>query len=107
MGDLWNRSWRERGEDLLRDPAAVGISGLVVDRAQLLRALPCDLDFEVSVIRGERGLGAGLLLVGDVFLPGAQKVPDPIRRIISVATVAVDVLLDPALEPRRLQPCSA
>ena len=61
-------------------------------------AVPGDLDFDVTVVGGERGLQAYLLPVGEVFLPGAQQVADPIQRIVSAAAVAVDVLLDPAAD---------
>ena len=74
------------------------MTGLVVDRAELLGAVPGDLDFDVAVVGCERGLQACLLPVGEVFLPGAQQVADPIQRIVSSAAVAVDVLLDPAAD---------
>ena len=49
-GDLWDRARRERGEDLLCDPAAVGGTRLVVDRAQLVGVVAGDLDCDVAVI---------------------------------------------------------
>ena len=60
--------------------------------------MPGDLDFDVAVVGGERRLEASLLPVGEVFLPGAQDVADPVERIISSAAVAVDLLLDPSAD---------
>jgi hypothetical protein len=39
-----------------------------------------------------------VLAVGQVLLAGAQDVPDPVQRVALAATVAVDVLLDPAAD---------
>ncbi len=72
------------------------MAGLVVDGAELLGAVPGELDFDVPVIGGERRLEAGPLPVGEVLLPGAQDIADPVERIVSAAAVAVDVLLNPA-----------
>ena len=58
--------------------------------------MPGEFDFDVPVIGCERRLEAGLLPVGEVLLPGAQDVADPVERIVSAAAVAVDVLLNPA-----------
>jgi len=44
----------------------------VIDRAELLGAVPGDLDFDVSVVDGECGLQAGLLPVGEMLFPGTQ-----------------------------------
>ena len=62
---------------------------LVIDRAELLGAVPGDLDFDVLVVGGECGLQAGLLRVGEMLLPGMQQVADLLQRIISAAVVVV------------------
>lgn len=42
----------------------------MIDRTQVLGAVPGDLDFDVPVIGGERRVEPGLLPVGEVLLPG-------------------------------------
>ena len=61
-------------------------------------AVPGEFGFDVSFVGGERRLEAGRLPVGEVFLPGAQQVADPVERVVFAASVAVDVLLDPAAD---------
>ena len=97
-GDLGDRAAGERGEDLLGDPPPVCVTGLVIDRAQLLRALPGDLDRHVALVGGEPQLQARALPVGQVFGAGAQDVADPIERVGLAAAVAVDLLLDTAAD---------
>ena len=71
---------------------------LVIDRAQLLRAAPGDLDLDVAVVGGECRLQPGLLPVGEMLLTGSQQVADPVERIVSAAAVAVDLLLYPSAD---------
>ena len=77
-GDLGDRAGREGSEDFLGDLFTVGVSGLVVERAQLLGAVPGDLDLDVSFIGSECRLKAGLLSIGEVFLASAEHVTDAI-----------------------------
>jgi hypothetical protein len=97
-GDLGDRAGGERGEDLLRDPAPVGVAGLVIDRSQLLGAAVGDLDLDVTLVGDEGCFQAGPLPVGEVLDAGAQDVADPVERVGLAAAVAVDVLLDPATD---------
>ncbi len=46
--------------------------------AELLRGLPGDVDLDVFLALGERGIEPGLLPVGESFLPGAEDVADPV-----------------------------
>ncbi|GAA3867354.1 hypothetical protein GCM10022275_16320 [Tessaracoccus defluvii] len=71
---------------------------LVIDRSELLSAVPGDLDFNVTLISGERRGKTGVLPLGEVFTAGAQNVADPVQRVVLASSVAVDVLLDPAAD---------
>lgn len=67
----------------------------MVDRADLLGAVPGDLDGDVVLVGGECGVQAGSLPGGEVFGTGAQYVPDPVQRVSGTTPVTVDVLVDP------------
>ena len=95
-GDLGDGAGGEGVEDLGGDCPARCWCGLVVDRADLLGALPGDLDGDVVVVGSEGGVEAGALPVGEILGAGAQDVPDPVQRVTGAAAVAVDLLLDPA-----------
>lgn len=56
------------------------------------------MELDVAFVGGPRTREPGLLPVCEVFLAGAQDVPDPIERIVLAATVAVDLLLHPATD---------
>lgn len=60
------------------------------------RALLGDLRFEVGLVGAGRGFEAGSLPVGEVLLPRAKDVADPIQRITSISAVSEGVFLDPA-----------
>ncbi len=66
--------------------------------AELLRGLPGDVDLDVFLALGERGIEPGLLPVGESFLPGAEDVADPVERITSASAVPEGVLLDAAAD---------
>ena len=97
-GDLGDRAARERGEDLLGDLAAGGQVGMPVRVAQLLRALPGDLDLDVLLTMRERVVKARLLPVGEVLPPGAEDVADAVERVALAAAVAQGVALDAAAD---------
>jgi hypothetical protein len=97
-GDLGDGAGAERGDDLLGDRAPGVVGVLVVAGADLLGALPGDLNLEVFLPSGERGLEPGALPVGEVLFPSAQDVPDPVERVAPAAAVAGGVLLHPASE---------
>lgn len=50
----------------------------------------------MGLVGAERGLEAGSLPVGEVLLPRAKDVADPIQRITSISAVSEGVVLDPA-----------
>ncbi len=79
--DLGDRAGRERGQDLLGDLLAFGEVVGLVGRAELLRALPGDVDFVVLLVGFDGRLETGLLLVGEPFGAAAQHVLDPVERI--------------------------
>lgn len=66
--------------------------------ADLLGEQPGHFEFDVAFARGPRIREAAALPAGEVSSSGAQDVPEPIERVILVATVAADLLLDPATE---------
>lgn len=78
-GDFGDGAGVEGRDDAFGDGASVGEPGLVVGRAQLLGALVGDLDFDVFVASCQRGLEAGALALGEVFLTGAQDVTDRVK----------------------------
>lgn len=78
-GDFGDGAGVEGRDDAFGDGASVGEPGLVVGRAQLLGALVGDLDLDVFVASCQRGLEAGALALGEVFLTGAQDVTDRVK----------------------------
>ena len=63
--------------------------------AQLLGALPCEVDLVVVFVGEDRGLESGVLPVGEAFRVGVQDRADPVERVVCAAAVAVDGLLHP------------
>ncbi len=96
-GDLGDRAGGKRREDLGGGGLGLWVAWLV-DRAQVLRALPSDFDLDVAFVGGEHVLEAGSLPVGEAFLGGAQDVADSVERVVFAAAVAVDLLLDSAAD---------
>jgi len=92
--DLGDRAGRERGEDLLGDPATLGRGLGVVGGAELLGALPGHVDLVVTLVGGDRSLQPGALSVGELLDAAAQDHPDPVQRVALAAAMAVDLLLD-------------
>ena len=72
---------------------AFGHARRVVCGAQLLGALPCEVDLVVVFVGEDRGLESGVLPVGEAFRVGAQDRADPVERVVCAAAVAVDGLL--------------
>jgi hypothetical protein len=77
----------EAVEYLDRNLAALGRGG-VVDGAQLLIALPGDVDFIAWVTGVEAAADLGLLPVGEVFCAVAEEPPDLIERVVFVAAAS-------------------
>lgn len=71
---------------------------MVVDRAQLLGALPGDVDLVVAGVGLDGGGDPGALPVGEPFLPGAQDRADPAERVTAAAAVPGGGLVDPAAD---------
>jgi hypothetical protein len=65
-------------------------------RPQLLVAAPGDGDLEVRVAGLEPGFDSGDLAGGQLVGAGAQRVADPIQRVVFAAAVTELFLLDPA-----------
>jgi hypothetical protein len=97
----------ERGDDPFGDPAALGLVRVLVGRAELLGALPGQVQSLVPLVGGQRPLDPAALLVGWGYLPlagavlrtGAQDCLDPVQRVALAAAVAGGRLLHPAAEP--------
>jgi hypothetical protein len=92
--DLGDRAGRERGEDLLGGPAAVGEVLGLVGRAELLGALPGDVDLVVTLVGCDGLVEPGALSVGEFLDATAQDGADPVQRVALAAPVAVDLLLN-------------
>jgi hypothetical protein len=75
-GNFWDRTGVEAVQDLDRDLAAVRRCG-VVDGAQLLVALPGDVDFVGRIAGVKAGGDLGLLTLGEMFDTVAEE-----RRIL-------------------------
>jgi hypothetical protein len=75
-GDLGDRTGRQARRDGLGEASSGGVAGLVEAGADLLGAVVGDLDLDVFLAGGERGAQPGLLAFGEVFLAGAEDVPD-------------------------------
>ena len=97
-GDLTDRAGGERVQYLFGDLAAGRVRGLVVHGSDLLRALPREFNLDVRLVRGERRGETCALPVGQVLLPGAQDVPDPVQRVVLASAVPVELLLNPAAD---------
>ena len=95
-GDLGDRAGGERLEHLRGDGAALGEVGGGERRPQLLVAAPGDGDLEVRVAGLEPGFDSVDLAGGQLVGAGAQRVADPIQRVMFAAAVAELFLLDPA-----------
>jgi hypothetical protein len=85
----------EAVQHLDRDLASLGWRG-VVDGAQLLVALPGDVDFAAWVAGVEAAADLGLLPFGEVFDAVAEQAADLVQRVVFVAAAAEGVLLHPA-----------
>jgi len=72
------------------------VAGLVVAGAQLLPAVPGDLDSEVAFVGCPGALEPDALPIGEVFLACSQQVADPVERVALAAPVAMDLLLHAA-----------
>jgi hypothetical protein len=70
----------------------------VVDRAELLVALPGQVDLTVWVAGVQAGDYLGLLLVGEVLHAVAEQAADLVERVVFVAPVAHRVLLHPTAD---------
>ena len=70
----------------------------MVDRAELLVALPGQVDLCVRVAGVEAVADLGLLLVGQVFGSVAEQPADLVERVVLVAAPAEGVLLDAAAD---------
>jgi hypothetical protein len=66
----------------------------MVDGAELLVALPGQVDFSVRVARVEAGGDLGLLALGGVVHAVAEEPSDLVERVVLVTAVAQGVLLD-------------
>src|SRR5829696_1771137 len=95
-GDLGDRAGGERGEHLLSDRLALDQVRGRERRAQLLVAAPRHGDLVVGVAGLETGLDPLDLAGGQLVRASAQRVADPVERIILAAAVAELVLLHPA-----------
>jgi hypothetical protein len=94
-GDLGDRTGGEAGDHLLRDLAAA-ICGRVVDRAELLVALPSQVDLPAGVDFLQAAGELGLLLLGEVLYAVAKQAADLVERVVLVAAMTKRVLLDAA-----------
>ena len=96
---LGDRARGEAGDDLLRGPSTFGGGG-VVDGAELLVALPGQVDFAVWVAGLQTPGEFALLAFGEVLDSMTQDPANLVERIILVASVAEGVLLNPAADRR-------
>jgi hypothetical protein len=94
---LRDRTRREAGNHLLSDPATLAGAG-VVDGAELLVALPGQVDFAVGVAGIQTPGELGLLAFGQMLHTVAEQATDLVERIVLVASVAEGVLLDTAAD---------
>lgn len=92
-----NRTGRERRDYLVDQFPALLRSG-VIDRPELLVALPGERDFVARVANSEFGIEPCRLFLGEVFGSDLQGPADPGERIALAAAVAQSVLLDPAAD---------
>jgi hypothetical protein len=68
----------------------------VVSVAQLPGRLSGDVDFDVFVSNGERGVEPVLLLLGEAFASATEDVADPLERVPAPTGMPEAVLLHPA-----------
>jgi len=95
-GDFGDRAAGEVSRTLDRDPSTRGVAGLVIDRAELLGAVLGDFGLDVAFVGDGCGVELVALPVGEALLTGAEEVPDPVERVGLAATVALDLMLEPA-----------
>src|SRR5215218_9794857 len=86
-GNLGDRAAGEAVEYFGGDLAAVGGGG-VVDRAELLVALPGQVDLSVRVAGVQAGGDLGLLTLGEVFDAVAEQPRDLVERVFFMTTSA-------------------
>lgn len=72
LGNLGDGAGRERRDDFLGESAAGGQGGRVVDGPDLLKAVPSQSDFVVTLVDLKGAADAGELAVGGLFRPGVQ-----------------------------------
>lgn len=96
-GDLRNRAGREQVEDLGDEPASLHGAG-VVDRAELLVAVPGQGDLAVRVPGRQLRVQPADLLLGQVLHSDLLGSPDPLARVAFASAVAHDVLLHAAAD---------
>src|SRR5215213_2451381 len=83
---LGDRAAGEAVQHLVADRAALPGAG-VVDRAELLVALPGEVDLSVRVAGVQAGGDLDLLLVGEVHHAVAEQAADLVERVLFVAAV--------------------
>ena len=94
---LGDRTGRKAGDHLLCGTATLAGAG-VVDGAELLVALPGQVNFAVGVAGIQTPGELGLLAFGQVLHTVAEQATDLVERIVLVASVAEGVLLDAAAD---------
>ena len=77
----------------MRRPSEVRVA---VRGAELLRALPRNVDLLMGDVCGDGLFEPGALAVGELLLATAQDHADPVKRIVAATAVTGDVLLDTA-----------
>ena len=91
MGQVWKLSSTFRGLAGFR-------RGSVVDRAELLVALPGHVHLILWVAGVEAAAELGLLVLGEVFDAVAEQPADLVQRVVFVAPPGERVLLDAAAD---------
>ncbi len=91
--DLGDWTGRKAGDQLVSDPATL-VGAAVVDGAELLVALPGQVNFTVGVAGIQTPDEFGLLGFGEVLDIVAEEATDLVERVVLVASVAESVLLD-------------
>ncbi len=84
-GDLGDGAGVQAVEEVLGERAAGRRGGGVVDGADALVDLPCEVDLAVRVADGQPPFETLALPVGEVFVAGEQGAPDPVERVVFVA----------------------
>jgi len=96
--DLFQTGWdtaADRGDQVLHHRLAPCSVGIAVCGDHPLVDAPRGLDRDVLLDLEER-IESGCLLLGQQVLSGVQGPPGPVERVVLVAAVAVQVLLDPS-----------